>query len=74
MPCSEANVVGGWRVRSTYALSLGPFGSLGGLVLYAIRLVHNVAAQAFFPVLLTDRGDIYWIGVAYWVYGLMAHG
>ncbi len=31
-----------------------------------------MVAQAFFPVFLTDRGDIYWIGVAYWVYGLMA--
>jgi hypothetical protein len=54
------------------ALSLDPFGPLGGLVFYARRLVYNVVAQAFFPVFLTDRGDIYWIGVAYWVYGLMA--
>ena len=43
-------------------------------MLYAIRLVYNVAAQAFFPVLLTDRGDIYRIGVAYWVYRLIADG
>jgi hypothetical protein len=54
------------------ALSLAPFGPLGGVVLYAVRLAYNVVAQAFFPVFLTDRGDIYWIGVAYWVYGLMA--
>lgn len=54
------------------ALSLDPFGPLGGLMLYAIRLAYNVVAQAFFPVFLTDRGDIYWTGVAYWVYGLMA--
>lgn len=54
------------------ALSLDPFGLLGVLVLYAIRLVYNVVAQAFFPVFLTDLGEIFWIGVAYWVYGLMA--
>lgn len=41
------------------------------MVLYAIRLAYNVVAQAFFPVFLTDKGNLYWIGVAYWVYGLM---
>jgi hypothetical protein len=54
------------------ALALDPFGPLGGLVLYVIRLVYNVVAQAFFPVFLTDSGDIYWVGVAYWTHGLMA--
>ena len=54
------------------ALALDPFVPLGGLVFYAIRLVYNVVAQAFFPVFLTDSGDIYWIGLAYWLYGLMA--
>ena len=54
------------------ALALDPFGPVGGVVLYATRLVYNVVAQAFFPVFLTDSGNIYWIGVAYWVYGLMA--
>lgn len=54
------------------SLALDPFGPLGGLLLYTIRLVYNVMAQALFPVFITDSGDIYWIGLGYWLYGLMA--
>lgn len=53
------------------ALALDPFDPLGGSVLYLLRLVYNLVSMAFSPIFLTDDGHFYWIGLAYWIYGLM---
>ena len=52
-------------------LALTPFDPVGGPILYALRLCYNLVSMAFFPVFLTRAGDFYWIGLAYWIYGLL---
>lgn len=51
--------------------ALDPFDPLGGVVLFLLRLVYNLVSMALFPVFLTADGRFYWIGLAYWVFGLM---
>lgn len=52
-------------------LALTPFDPLGGPLLFLLRLAYNLVSMAFFPVFLTHDGDFYWVGLAYWIYGLM---
>lgn len=52
-----------------FALGLDPLTPIGGGVLFGLRLIYNVLSLAFFPVFETTNG-IYWIGWAYWVFGL----
>jgi hypothetical protein len=51
------------------ALGLDPLTPIGGGVLFGLRLIYNVLSLALFPVFETTNG-IYWIGWAYWVFGL----
>lgn len=53
------------------ALALDPFSPMGGLLLYVLRLAYNLVSLAFFPVFFTEDGNLFWIGLAYWIYGLM---
>lgn len=53
------------------SLAIDPFSPLGGPILYVIRLVYNLVSMAFFPIFATNDGHFYWIGLAYWIYGLM---
>lgn len=53
------------------ALALTPFDPVGGLILYVLRIIYNLVSMAFFPVFVTRAGDFYWIGLAYWIYGLL---
>lgn len=52
-------------------LGLNPFDYLGGLLLYFSRLVYNALSMALVPTLFTQERNIFWIGFAYWVFGLL---
>jgi hypothetical protein len=53
------------------ALDLDPLTAIGGLLSFALRLVYNLLSPAMFPVFQTSGGT-YWIGIAYWINGLLA--
>jgi hypothetical protein len=54
------------------SLGLQHLGPIGSIFLYLSRLIYNLLTLAFFPVLKTDEGHIYWLGLAYWGFGLIA--
>lgn len=51
-------------------LGLDPSTALGGGVLFFLRAIYNILTMALFPVLQNTIG-IHWIGLAYWLFGLM---
>ena len=53
------------------AFTLNPYEPIGGAILFGFRLVYNIASLALFPVLSTAESHVYWIGVAYWINGLL---
>lgn len=51
-------------------LGLDPSTALGGGVLFVLRAIYNILTMALFPVLQNTVG-IHWIGLAYWLFGLL---
>jgi len=59
-------------IGSTVArLGLNPFDYIGGVLLYLSRLVYNALTMALVPILFTVEWKIFWIGFAYWIFGLL---
>ncbi|QHE78145.1 hypothetical protein [Hydrogenophaga sp. PBL-H3] len=53
------------------ALALDPLSTLDGLTLYGLRLMYNLLSMALFPVLHNQEGQVYWIGLGYWLFGIL---
>jgi hypothetical protein len=47
---------------------LNPFSALMG---FFIRVFYNLMTQALFPVFFTSDGGINWLGVCYWINGIL---
>lgn len=52
------------------AFSLNPYSPIDGAILFGLRLLYNLVSLALFPVTHTIENHIYWIGLAYWIYGV----
>jgi hypothetical protein len=71
----EAVVLDGVAVGAlALALGIDVLSPLGGVALFFLRLVYNLLSLSLFPILQTDTGHVYWIGVGYWLFGLMVFG
>lgn len=53
------------------SLNLDPLSFFGGITLFAFRLLYNLLSLAIFPIVSTSVGGIYWIGISYWIAGLI---
>ena len=53
------------------SLNLDPLSFFGGITLFGFRLLYNLLSLAIFPVISTSGGGIYWIGLSYWISGLI---
>ena len=51
--------------------NLNPYSPVDGLILFGFRLLYNLVSLAFFPVWITLDGNMYWIGICYWLTGLL---
>lgn len=51
-------------------LGLDPLSVGGGSILFFARATYNILTLSIFPVFQTTSG-IYWLGVSYWLFGLL---
>lgn len=51
-------------------INLDHLSIVGGVVMFCLRTLYNLLTLAVFPVFQTT-GGIYWLGVAYWVFGVI---
>lgn len=65
--------IGGKQALGRVIAQLGwdPLFFPGSVGLFGIRLMYNLCSNAVFPVLTAANGALYWIGLAYWVFGIM---
>jgi hypothetical protein len=59
-------------IGSTVArLGFSSFDYLGGLLLYFSRLIYDSLSIALVPILSTGERNVFWVGLAYWTFGLL---
>lgn len=56
------------NLAATFAFD--PLSFVGGIVLFLLRIIYNTLTLAIFPILKTEYGYNFWLGIAYCAFGI----